>query len=106
MPIEIVQNPKYKQVPVGSDIIFTVRHNTIVATEKKVKFIAEVHVSPYLAPVLNTMADIIGTFKTTPNNGGVGIFDLSAILENYVKADHLAMYTQGGSGGSQSYPFN
>ena len=101
MPIEIVQNPKYKQVPVGSDIIFTVRHNTIVATEKKVKFIAEVHVSPYLAPVLNTMADIIGTFKTTPNNGGVGIFDLSAILENYVKADHLAMYTQGGSGGSQ-----
>jgi hypothetical protein len=101
MPITIVQNPKYKQVPVGSDIIFTVSHNTIVATEKKVKFIAEVHVSPYLAPNLSSAADVIGRFKTTPNNAGVGIFDLSSVLENYVKADHLAMYTQGGSGGSQ-----
>ena len=36
--------------------------------------------------------DVIGVFKTTPNNAGVGIFDLSAVLESYVKADNVAWF--------------
>ena len=88
----IVQEPKYNQVPVGSDIIFTVSNNTIVALEKKVKFIAEVHISSInpINTAVNT--DVIGVFKTTPNNAGVGIFDLSAVLESYVKADNVAWF--------------
>ena len=101
MATTIIQKPKYTQVPVGSDIIFTVANNTIVATEKRVKFIAEVHISSELAPNQNNNTQLIGTFKTTPNNAGVGMFDLSAVVESYVKADHLAYPTQNGTTGSE-----
>ena len=101
MATTIQQKPEYKQVPVGSDIIFTVSNNTIVATEQKVKFIAEVHIGSEYQPNLSTNTDVIGVFKTTPNNAGVGIFDLSAVVESYVKADHLAFPTQNGTHGSE-----
>ena len=101
MATTIIQHPKYTQVPVGSDIIFTVANNTIVATELRVKFIAEVHISSGFAPNQSNNTQLIGRFKTTPNNAGVGMFDLSAVVENYVKADHLAYPTQNGLQGSQ-----
>jgi hypothetical protein len=84
----IEQRPLYSILPVGQDLIFTVSNNTIVATELNVKFIAEVHISSTFAPNLSNANDLIGTFKTTPNNAGVGIFDLRSVVENYVKADH------------------
>tara|TARA_R110002020_G_scaffold7716_1_gene32111 strand:+ start:3492 stop:4862 length:1371 start_codon:yes stop_codon:yes gene_type:complete len=86
----IIQKPRYPQVPVGSDIIFTVKNNTVVAQQVRVKFIAEVHISSGLPPNVSNANDLIGYFKTTPNNEGVGIFDLSSVLENYVKADNIA----------------
>ena len=90
----IDQQPLYTsttgQVAVGADVIFAVSNNNIVATETKVKFIAEVHISRGLPPNLNTSNNLAGTFKTTPNNAGIGIFNFSNIVENYVKADNMA----------------
>ena len=32
----------------------------------------------------------LGVFKTTPNNAGVGLLDISTIIDNYVSADNIA----------------
>ena len=74
--------------PVGQDLIFVVSNQTAVANETRVKFVAEVYIG---AVALNPSANTpIGTFKTTPNNAGVGMFDLRNVVENYVKADNMA----------------
>ena len=86
----IEQEPLYDQLPVGQEVIFVVSNQDAVANQTKVKFCAEVHISPMFQPNPNSSADIIGTFKTTPNNAGVGIFDLRSIVENYVKPDNMA----------------
>ena len=88
----IEQNPLYDQLVVGQDIIFTVSNSLIVSGETNVKFIAEVHISNDLPPNPSLSTDVIGTFKTTPNNAGVGMFDLSPVLESFVKSDNLAGY--------------
>ena len=92
----IEQKPLFNRLAVGQDIIFVVSNNTVVANQTKVKFCAEVWISdennqglPPLA-VASNMGHKIGTFKVSPNGAGVGIFDFRNILENYVKADHLA----------------
>ena len=72
----IEQNPAFQIFPVGQDVIFVVSNNDAVANQIQVKFVAEVHIAA-TAPNLSSVNDIIGTFKTTPNNAGVGIFDLS-----------------------------
>ena len=66
--------------------MFAVSENTIVATMFNVKFIAEVYVSN--TSITWSASDLIGTFKTTPNNAGVGIFDLRPILETFVSPDY------------------
>jgi hypothetical protein len=86
----IEQQPLYDQLPVGQEIIYVVSNDDAVANQTKVKFIAQVHISSGNPPVLSSMDDVIGEFKTTPNNAGVGIFDLRNIVENYVKADNMA----------------
>ena len=86
----IEQKPLYEQLHVGQEIIYVVSNDDAVANQTKVKFIAEVHISGGNPPVLSSTDDIIGTFKTTPNNAGVGIFDFRNIVENYVKADNMA----------------
>jgi|21_taG_2_1085346.scaffolds.fasta_scaffold01524_6 hypothetical protein len=91
MPNIIEQQPKFELLPVGQDIIFAVSNMTIVAQQLKVKFVAEVHISSGTPPNLNTSTNLIGTFKTTPNNKGVGIFNFSNIVENYVKADNMSL---------------
>ena len=85
--VSIEQRPLYRVLPIGQQIIFSIAHPTIVANKFKVKFIAEVHVSN-TAINLSVADDRIGTFKTTPNNAGVGIFDLRPILETFVKPDN------------------
>jgi hypothetical protein len=87
MALSIEQKPLYTVLPIGQQVIFAVSDNTIVATKFKVKFIAEVHVSN-TAIVPGTTPTLIGTFKTTPNNAGVGIFDLRPILETFVSPDY------------------
>ena len=80
----------YNRTPVGQNIMFAVSNNIIVANQIKVKFVAEVHISSYLPPVPGTTTHLVGTFKTTPNNAGVGMFDFRPIIESHVKADNLA----------------
>jgi hypothetical protein len=84
----IEQEPLYPQLPVGQDVIFTVSNASIVSTETKVKFIARVYISEL--PITIATSTPIGTFKTTANNAGVGMFDFRPVIENFVKADNLA----------------
>ena len=86
----IEQKPYFTKLPVGQDVVFVVSNNTIVAAELKVKFIAKVHISSGNPPNVTTSDNLIGTFKTTPNNAGVGIFNFRDIVENYVKPDNMA----------------
>ena len=79
-----------KVLPVGQEIIYTVSNSAVVSTFTRVKFIAEVHISNSTPPNPNTTNDLVGTFKTTPNNAGVGMFDFRPIIESFVKADNLA----------------
>ena len=93
----IEQKPKFQNMPVGQNVIFAVSNDPIVANQTKVKFIAEVHISKEDPPNLSTATNKIGTFKVTPNNKGIGIFDFSSILENYVKADNMGSLDGNGS---------
>jgi hypothetical protein len=87
----IQQQPQASFItPVGQDLIFVVSNQTAVANETRVKFVAEVYIGTSLASVNPTANTPIGTFKTTPNNAGVGMFDLRNVIENYVKADNMA----------------
>ena len=86
----IEQQPLYTQLPVGQEVIFVVSNAAIIANETKVKYCAEVHISDSTPPNPSTTDDIVGTFKTTPNATGVGIFDFRNVVENYVSADNLA----------------
>ena len=87
MAVTIAQKPLYDVLPIGQQVIFAVSEDTIVATKFKVKFVAQVHVSNFPINPSNNTA-LIGTFKTTPNNAGVGIFDFRPILETFVKPDN------------------
>jgi hypothetical protein len=91
MAVSIIeQHPVGLFVPVGQDLIFVVSNQTAVANETRVKFVAEVYIGTSVASVNTTTNTPIGTFKTTPNNAGVGMFDLRNVVENYVKADNMA----------------
>ena len=100
----------YNRTPVGQNVMFAVSNNIIVATQIKVKFVAEVHISSYLPPVPGTTDHLVGTFKTTPNNAGIGMFDLRPIIESYVKSDNLTkgIYAEykGVPASKSSYPLH
>jgi hypothetical protein len=91
MAVSIIeQSPLGIFIPVGQDLIYVVSNNTAVLNETRVKFVAEVYIGTSTATVTPTGNTPIGTFKTTPNNAGVGMFDLRNVVENYVKADNMA----------------
>jgi hypothetical protein len=90
VPSIIEQTPLGIFIPVGQDLIFVVSNQTAVLNETRVKFVAEVYIGTSVAAVNPTANTPIGTFKTTPNNAGVGMFDLRNVIENYVKADNMA----------------
>ena len=88
MALTIQQKPLYEILPIGQQVLFTVSEPTIVASNFRVKFIADVYVSD---TSINWASDqYVGRFKTTPNNAGVGIFDLRSVLETFVKPDNEA----------------
>lgn len=89
VPSIIEQQPSTTTFAVGQEAIFVVSNQTAVATEVNVKFGVEVHISKGSVPNVALATNLIGTFKTTPNNAGVGMFNLRNIIENYVGADHL-----------------
>ena len=84
--VSIDQFPLYKILPIGQQIMFSVSNTTLVAIKYKVKFVAEVYVSNI--GITYAANELIGTFKTTPNNAGVGIFNLRPILESFVSPDN------------------
>ena len=86
----IEQKPLYTQLPVGQEVIFVVSNNTIVAGFTNVRFIADVYISDTIPASITTTTIPTATFKTTPNNAGVGIFDFKQVVENYVSADNMA----------------
>ena len=86
----IVQKPLATTIAVGQEVIYAVSNTDIVPNFTGVKIIAEVHISNTTAPDVSTTTDLIGTFKTTPNNSGVGMFDFRPIIESFVNADNLA----------------
>ena len=88
MALTIEQNPLYTLNPVGQEVIFTVSDLTTVAAYFNVKYVAEVHISTVDIDLNTSVA--IGTFKTTPNNTGVGMYDFRPILESFVSPDNLA----------------
>tara|TARA_R110000751_G_scaffold51372_1_gene112806 strand:+ start:534 stop:1925 length:1392 start_codon:yes stop_codon:yes gene_type:complete len=92
MATTITQDPLVNTFPVGQDVIFSLSNTTVVndATLSQVKFVAEVHISSGTPPNTATTTDVVGTFKTSPNNAGIGMFDLSSIMENFVSADNTA----------------
>ena len=69
--------------------MFVVSNSSAVANQTRVKFIAQIHVAS-LPPNPNTTNNLVGTFKTTPNSAGVGMFNVRNVIENYVKADNMA----------------
>ena len=87
MALLIDQQLIYNTLPIGQQVVFTVSDPTLVATKYKVKFVAQVHVDNMPINLTNNNA-LIGTFKTTPNNAGVGIFDFRPVLETFVKPDN------------------
>ena len=86
----IEQKPLYTQLPVGQEVIFVVSNNTIVAGFTNVRFIADVYISDTTPTAISSTSVPTATFKTTPNNAGVGIFDFKQVVENYVSADNMA----------------
>ena len=92
----IEQEPLYDILPVGQQVMFSVSNSTILANQLEVKFVAEIHISQ--TPInLSVADDLIAIVKTTPNNKGIGIFDLRPILESYVTPDYLG-WTDGSNG--------
>ena len=90
MATTIEQKPLFPQLPVGQEVIFVVSNNTIVAGFTNVRFIADVYISDNNPTAISSTSVPIATFKTTPNNAGVGIFDFKQVVENYVSADNMA----------------
>ena len=77
MATVIEQEPLYPQLPVGQEVIFVVSNSTIVGVQTNVRFIADVYVSDTTPTAISTTSTPTATFKTTPNNAGVGIFAVS-----------------------------
>ena len=88
MALTIEQHPLYTLNPVGQEVIFTVLDAATVSAKFNVKYVAEVHISETEINLGTSTA--IGTFKTTPNNTGAGMYDFRPIVESFVSADNLA----------------
>lgn len=91
MALNIVQRPLYKTYAAGQDIIFVISETSgVVVNNSQVAFFADVIVNVDSQAL---GAGLIGRFKVTPNNAGVGIFDFSSVLENYVSPDYAGCNT-------------
>lgn len=88
MAVTLEQEPKYKLIPVGSPIPFTVYHDPTIQNKFKIKYTAQVFVHTDTSGALTNIVNRVAVLKVTPNGAGKGIFDLAPILENYVSPDY------------------
>tara|TARA_R100001463_G_scaffold2133_1_gene9101 strand:+ start:1212 stop:2657 length:1446 start_codon:yes stop_codon:yes gene_type:complete len=86
--VTLEQEPKYKLIPVGSPIPFTVYHDPTIQNKFKIKYTAKVFVHTKTSASLTNIENRVAVLKVTPNGAGKGIFDLAPILENYVSPDY------------------
>ena len=95
MALQITQRPLYNTLAAGQEIVFVVNESTgnIVTTKTNVNYVVEIRVATDSSE-LNSTTSIIGEFKSTPNDKGVGVFELSTILENYVSPDYNGVNTE------------
>ena len=84
----IKQMPKNGIELVNQDLMFVVSNDQAVANELRVKFCAEVYVNNIAQTF--TASELIGTFKTTPNNVGRGHYDMRSVVEPFCQTDNLA----------------
>jgi len=90
MSLTIEQKPKYRLIPAGSNIIYTLYDAVTINpinSKFKIKYKAEVYVSNQTSGIISS-ANRVGVFKVSPNGEGYGIFDLSPILQNYVSPEY------------------
>ena len=83
---EVIQSLPFDTTPVGQKLIVGLSNDLCVSQELNVKFCFEISLFDSIGGVANDL----GVFKTTPNNAGRGILDVSAIIDNYVSADNIA----------------
>ena len=97
--VEIIQEPRYTLLPVGQQVVFGVTEDSIVANKFKVKFIANVYISenPINFSAPPSISSLVGTYKTTPNNRGVGIFDFRPVIETFLTPDYEGSTVGNGS---------
>ena len=104
MALTIHQKPLYDLLHAGDKIIYTLKDLNAVTSFVKVKYIARVYVATMASDLGTTgnlaASSLVATLKTNPNAAGVGIFDLSPILDNYVSPDF-----EGGSAESVATAF-
>ena len=88
---EVVQSTPFTTTPVGQKLIAGISNDLCVANEQNVKFCFEIIIAFNNSLTAPSPLNInLGVFKTTPNNAGVGLLDISSILQNYVSSDNLA----------------
>tara|TARA_R110000744_G_scaffold86348_1_gene168702 strand:- start:1494 stop:3749 length:2256 start_codon:yes stop_codon:yes gene_type:complete len=90
----IKQEPFFKFNAAGQPLVYTVEAEDIVLNESNVKFICSI----WGGRTLNDLYKL-ATLKTTPNGMGVGMFDVSSIVESYVSPTY-----QGKRGLSDEHP--
>ncbi len=90
MSLSIEQKPKYRLIPAGSNIIYTLYDAVTINpinNKFKIKYKATVYVSNKTSNIVSS-ANRVGVFKVSPNGEGYGIFDLSPVLQNYVSPEY------------------
>jgi hypothetical protein len=75
----ITQEPMFKFNAASQPLVYTLRAEDTVLNESNVKFICQI----WGGRTLNDFYKL-ATLKTTPNGAGVGMFDISTIIESYV----------------------
>tara|TARA_R110000744_G_scaffold87548_1_gene170946 strand:- start:2981 stop:4393 length:1413 start_codon:yes stop_codon:yes gene_type:complete len=87
MAITLEQNVAHKQMPVGTDWVFTISSNNVIGNYK-FKYIADLHID-------NAGSGFKIRLKFSPNATGNGIINISNILEQYVSPDNLGGFISG-----------
>jgi len=92
---DLIQTPSpILPIPVGQELIYVVENSKAIQNETRVKYCADIYIHD-TTPTISSNAPVgfIGTFKTTPNGVGVGMFDVRNVVENYVSTDPVASST-------------
>ena len=75
-----LQQPLYKEMPVGTDWVYSVNDSN--NNQFKFKYLLQIYGG-------STGTDYLGLFKFSPNDLGNGIIKVNEILEQYVNSDNL-----------------